>query len=190
MEWRTVLSHRGGVGPPIVAHNQHSQSLINSTCIVLGSAEGARYSTLLPLVCNFDNMSVSQCHTRRVLLGRDGSLLGLVFDEGNATPSRYQPYLAEPLEARKDITNSVGIVVIGQVLHEERLVRRQVLVWHHRRRRCMRRPQARAAGGLGGSAGQIGRCAGDASSLEPLLFFGGLGGPLLVWSEHGASAAR
>ncbi len=71
---------------------------------------------LLPLVCDLhDLVAVAQRHASRGLLGRDGALLGVVLDEGDALAAGHQTDLAEAVDAAEDVGQGVDVAVVGQV---------------------------------------------------------------------------
>lgn len=89
----------------------------------------SRWNTaLLPLVCDLDVLSAIQLHASRVLLGTDGTRLVLVLHKRNTSSSGYQTNFAEALEMTKDIGKSLDIAVVGEILNEQNLVRREVFV--------------------------------------------------------------
>lgn len=135
-----------------------------------------RRRDLLALVRDLDELgAVADGHAGRVLLGGDGAGLGLVLDEGDALAAGHEAHLAEALEAAEDGGERVDVVVVGQVLHEQDLVRRQVLVRHDGvGRRAARRLKPGAARRLR-RAVRVRGGDGRAGALEPLLLFGCLG---------------
>lgn len=98
----------------------------------------------------------------------------LVLDEGDALPARDQTHLAEALEAAKDFGERLDVEVVGEVLHEENLVRGQVLVGDDGGGAGPGGLEPGAARRLGRSAGEIGRGSRGAGdwALETLLLLG------------------
>lgn len=144
---------------------------------------------LLSLVRDLHTLASVQLHASRILLRGDGTSLVLVLDERNAPTARDKTNLAEALETAKDVGEGRGVDIVGQVLDEEDLIGRQVLVWHN---------------GGGGGAGWLEACAScrlcgtttlfssGGGALEALLF--GLESLLLVCAREtlvpGSSCCR
>lgn len=138
----------------------------------------AYYNHLLPLVRNLHELRpIGKRHAGGVLLGGDGTGLGLVLDESDALAAGDEADLAEPLEAPEDARERLDVVVVGQVLHEQDLVRRQVLVGHdggvagRGARRLEPRRQTTAPRCLRRPVGVCPGCDARAGPLEPLLLF-------------------
>lgn len=140
----------------------------------------------LALISDLNSLpGLPQHHPRRVLLGGDRPLLRLVLDERYPLAPRDRPRLPEPLEAPEDGDQRVHVVALGQVLHEENLVRREVLVGDHGGGGGVRGFEARAAGWLRGAGGYIlGR-----TGLEALLLLDRLGGSPLVCAKVSLTGA-
>lgn len=82
-------------------------------------------SPSLTLVCDPDHLViVAQSHGGRVLFRADRSGLGLVLHESQPLPAGNQPDLPEPFEPPEDGGQAVDVIIFGQILHEEDLVRR------------------------------------------------------------------
>lgn len=85
---------------------------------------------LLSLVRDLDKL-ITQRHARRVLLCGDSAGLGLVFNKGDALSAGNQPDFPKALKPTEDTSKRLDVVIIiRHVLHEQDLVRRQVLVRH------------------------------------------------------------
>lgn len=159
-----------------------------------GRERGAFRYKLLPLVRHLDVVR-SKRHARCVLLGRDGAMLGLVLDEGDAATPRNETHLAEALEAPKEGSERVHIVVVGQVLHEQDLVRRQVLVGYDgcrggRRLEAPWSAAARCSLPRRGARRQVSAGPCLAGALEPLLFLGCFERLLLVCAASAMDGVR
>lgn len=95
---------------------------------------------------------VPERHACRVLLCRNGALLGVILYKGNAPTARHQSDLAEALEAAKDARKALDVVLFGDVLQEQNLVGRQVFVGDDGGLGDRRRLEARRLGNLGRAA--------------------------------------
>lgn len=88
---------------------------------------------LLPLVRHLDRLFaafvafLTKQHTSRILFGGNSARLGLVLDERQAT-AWHHAYFAEALEAAEDPDQAIGVDIARQILQEQCLVWRQVLV--------------------------------------------------------------
>lgn len=94
-------------------------------------AEGLALDSLT-LIRNLDSLPrLSQNHARCILFGGYCPLLRLVLDERYPLAAGDSSRLPEPLEAAKNGRQGLHVVGVGQVLDEEDLVRRQILVGDH-----------------------------------------------------------
>lgn len=119
----------------------------------------------LPLVRDLEILPAIQRDPSSILLGADSTRLAVVLHKRNAPPSRHQPDLAEALEPSEHAGKSLHVGVVGEVLHEENLVRGEVLVGHDGGGGRARGLETGASLGLGRASGSlIGR-----GPLETLL---------------------
>lgn len=140
---------------------------------------------LLPLIRDLHCLLAAlERHSCRVLLGRYGALLGFVLDEGDPLPAGHQTHLAETVEAAENLRKRIHGEVVGEVLNEENLVRRQVLVGNNRGGGRSGGLESSAARGLRGSGGEVWGCSGSTGDwpLETLLLFCGFERSFLIYA--------
>lgn len=135
----------------------------------------------LSLVSDLGGLVVfTKLHARGGFLGRNGTRLGLVLNEGNTTATRNKTDFLEAFKAAKDGRERLDIVSIGQVLHEESLVGREVFVRNDTS--CTTgRLETSTASLLGRPLGLRGGA--GSRTLELLLLLLGLEGLLPLWSR-------
>jgi len=115
-------------GCSIRGQGRHSQLLL------LGAQQSLSYTCtryhLLSLIRDLHDLrSITQRHTSGILLRADRTRLSLILNKRNSSSSGHQSYFPKALESTKDSSQSIDIVLLGQVLDEQDLVRRQILVW-------------------------------------------------------------
>lgn len=137
--------------------------------------------SLLSLICDLNQLVLStQRHSRRILLCTDSPSLTFILHERNTPSSRHKSDLPEALKAPEDRRQSIDIVLLWQILHEENLVRWQVLVGDNSCASGIRRLETSTTSGFDGTGSCGGGIGDDTRALEEFLRFGLFCGLFLV----------
>lgn len=168
-----VLASKYHVGPIVFPSNPKNAFTLDYT--------NFPYAVLLSLVCDLHDLrSITQSHSRSILLCTDSSRLGFIFNESNPSSTRHQTNFPKSLESTKYSRQSINIIFLWQVLYEENFIRWQVFIRDDSSTSRIGGFESSSASGFDGSNCLVGRQAYSSGSLEALLLFCSFGGPLLI----------
>ena len=148
-------------------------------------------SPLLSLVCDLHNLrAIAQRHASRILLRADSTRLSFILNESNTSSSRHQTDFSKTLKSSKDRSQSINIIFLRQVLHEENLIRRKVLVRDDCSCSSTCRFETSTANGFDRSCRWVGRKTSGCGALEELLLFCCFGCLFLVYIYNTLASSK